>query len=466
MSADAANDATPPAEQRAQGRFGHLRKKLGYQLAPELPTSQRWALAATLLVGALIALGLAVGDFMLATTGLLGTLLAAILLALAIVNLWSLHSLIRKAPSWQTHAAVAQALIAFLALYVIETAKQNPQPRGQVEVVAALVGIVAVGWVARLAGSARVQWNKTATTIVAVIPLAGFVQFGLQSDFIPTITGPLIDLSTTLSPTGRTGQHIQVSATAVIHNRGTQKVYVAGELLRVMAYPYHPGEEPAPTQTDVKRGLDLAGATDNVFDIDPIPPADGQLVYAAIGSRPGDSLDPGETDTVQRVIDIGLGARLVRFTIVGVFFASREIHDIETCGNGPSASWNDRSFADDVDTQLCMEYVLEPRNIIEAIVGPRPVLRVWTTMCGQDDRVEYPEINWHMAARDQLGDVNYNPSLKEEEEIAYANPAFTTDESSEYAPTDKDRSQAAGVPTGPGPGTGTGTGTLNCGLPN
>ena len=445
MSADAANNAEQLAKQQAHGRFGPLRDKLRQQFAQELPTWQRWALATTLLVDALIATGLAVLDLTL-TTALLGSLLAAILLALGMANLWSLHSLLRRADSLHTHAFVAQALIAFLVLYIFETARQNPQPRPCVQVLAGVLGIVAIVWVVRLAAGARLQWSKTATTIVSLIPLAGFVQFGLQSDFVPTITAPLIDVSTTLSPIGRSGQDIQLSATAVIHNRGTRRVYVAGGLIRVMAYYLH-HQRSTVTPEEVEREFDLAGGSDDVFDIDSIRPAEGELFYLKnLAGRPGSLLEPGDTDTVQQVIDIPPGIRLVRFTAVGIFFNSREIRDIKSCYNNP-VSWDDPSFLKAVQAGLsvgnervvCIDYELEPRNIIEKIVGPSPVLRVWVSV--YNNHVEPPTIDYVMATGEQLRCPNYYPKPSEQAKIAYANPAVIVDESSEYAPTDKDNPQ-------------------------
>jgi hypothetical protein len=475
MNANTADDEKPPAQQHAQGRFGALREKLRHQLALDLPPWQRRALATTLIVDASVAIGLAIGDLMLVATATLAPLLAAILLAIGIANLWSLHSLIRNGaridrdepresgststtPSWHTHATVAQALIAFLALYVWETARQNPQPYICVTAIAAVLGVVAIGWVARLVASARLQWTKTATTIVSIIPLAGLVQFGLQSDFIPRITAPLVDVSITLSPIGstssigNTGPRIHVSANAVIRNRGTQRVNLAGALMRVTAFPQHLGPV-----GDVPSGIDLSGITDNVFDIDPVPPAEGHLLYAENISRfPGSWLEPGETETVQRVIDIPPDVRLVRSAVDVIVFGSREIRDVKTCDTYNSCqglqkchthiSWNDPSFGDDVEKAypdgkprvLCADYELEARNIIEEIVGPPPVLRVFEVLQGMDNQRELPGIDFVMATEQQLNDPKYYPNQDQMQRITYANPASEFSESAEYAPTDKD----------------------------
>src|SRR5271165_2355945 len=270
MSASTSDDERPPAEQKDEKLGG--RAADGGGAIGELPKWYKRALALTLLVDAVAAFYLAFRDFQLETDPL-GPVFAAILLAISVTNLLSLYSMLAKLASWQIQVILAQTLVFFLALYVGATATQIPQqlPWWGWCVVGAFVvlGIAAVVWILRVLhfGSLKefhwTNWTKTATAIVALVPLGGLVSFWLQSDYLPKMTDPLVDVSAELTPIGRltpiggAGSIIRLSAKVTFHNRGAAKVYIAGGVMRVTAYPYRAGSDPAASPKYVQQQLDM-----------------------------------------------------------------------------------------------------------------------------------------------------------------------------------------------------------------
>ena len=67
-------------------------------------------------------------------------------------------------------------------------------------------------------------------TLVALIPLLGFVQFWLQTDYLPRTQMPLVDVSTDLTSTGATGDIVHLEAKVTFNNRSSVPVNVGGTL--------------------------------------------------------------------------------------------------------------------------------------------------------------------------------------------------------------------------------------------
>jgi hypothetical protein len=447
MDARTPNRENTPGKRQTPGTFRSLVGKLQSALGPEVPAWQQWALGVTLLVDGGLTIGLAVRDFQLAT-GPPGPLMAAILFALGLVNLLALFSLLRQTPTWHLQNAVAQILIALLALYVIMTAAQHPHPQRGVVAAAAVLGVVAVGWVLRLADTVKVQWNKTATAIVALFPLAGLVQFWLQSDYIPKLTAPLIDVSTDLSPIGRTGDNIHLSAKVSFHNRGTAKVNIAGALMRISAYQNPPNKQPAPptaqatpSDPDLMGGIDLRGSSGDGFRAVPTLAAQRRLLYAESLGGPGDFLSPGDTVTYQDVVDIdSKNTRLARLYVGAVFFTDRRIRDIRTCFD-PQVSWKAPEFQQHGPV-LCALYDLAPRNAIQDIVAGDAYIMVYETADDTAGPSEYPSINCVMLPTPRPP-ADWNAEQQSEsEKLASINPALFVEQTAEATPSDNDTTRA------------------------
>lgn len=381
MSASTPNDESPLVQQTDENVGGPVPDRGG--TIGELPAWYKRALALTLLVDGGAAFYLALRDFQLQADPL-GPVFAAMLLAISVTNLLALYSMLAKLASWQIQAVFAQALVVFLALYVVATATQIPSPRPWwgwcLLGVSVVIGIAALGWTLRLLHLGRLKefhwsnWTKTATAIVALVPLGGLVSFWIQSDYLPKVTDPLIDVSTELKPIGRftpsgdAAPIIRLSAKVTFHNRGAVKAYIAGALMRVMAYPYRPGPDPAVTPDLVQQELHLWTDAESVFRPSPMSPADAKLLYAEdLAGDPPTSLEPGETMTNQREVDIdSKEVRLARLTGYAVFFTDRRIRRFEM---HPDPDTNHTGFSS-------IYYYIAPRSAIQEIIAGDAVLEV------------------------------------------------------------------------------------------
>jgi hypothetical protein len=146
---------------RLRHRLGALRAKRSRPSEPAvLPRRLVRRLRLTLLVDGLAAVWLALMEFDI-DTGLVGTFAAGLLFLVGVANLWALYSLRRERLSWPRDVAIAQALAAIIAVYVTVVAWRGVHVRAFV--IAALVGIIAVRWLFRLAkDTTTVQWTKPA----------------------------------------------------------------------------------------------------------------------------------------------------------------------------------------------------------------------------------------------------------------------------------------------------------------
>jgi hypothetical protein len=192
-----------------------------------------------------------------------------------------------------------------------------------------------------LADRANVKWTKTGAIIIALFPLAALLQFWMQTYYIPETSRPLVDISTELSPQGRTGAIIHLNAKVTVHNRGAALVNVAGALMRVTAFSPTPREARLCTPADLDKeycriaaGLDLSGKNlDSDFRVNPAPIVDRQILYAGdFMNSPNTFLIPGATETFQREIDISpTKVRLARLSVSAVFVTERRIKDTRSC---------------------------------------------------------------------------------------------------------------------------------------
>jgi hypothetical protein len=309
-----------------------------------MPNVLWWLLLVALAVDGLTALALAGGQLYLANKlfssldALFGSLEAGILFAIGVVNLWAANSLRKAAPTWARDALIAQVAVLLLAFYVVVVdAFKSPENiidavgtnRAQfvVFLVAVTLGLCAVAWILVLIRRTAVQWTKTSAILTALLPLAGLLQFWLQTYYIPQTSNPQVDLSVDLSPQGKSGSIIHLAATVTVHNRSAAKVNVAGALMRVTGYP-PTTQQQQPTAGCrynsayanqlwclVEGGIDLSGANfDTDFRVNPTPAGNAHLLHAStFMGGPGAILMPGESYSFQREVDLDPGKfRLAR----------------------------------------------------------------------------------------------------------------------------------------------------------
>jgi hypothetical protein len=457
-----------------------LRLKVALGDADSLPRSQVLLLRLTLLADGLVAIALAIFELELVST-IMSALGVALLLAVAAANLYAVYSLRRGRPSWPRNVAIAQGSVAVLATYVVFTAVRSYAQNWWTVSIAAGVGLFAIAWVLRVGhGAVSVPWTKSAAIVAAVIPLAGLVQFWLQSEYIPNLTFPMVDVSAELSPVGRTGSTIHLSAKLTFHNRGSFVVMNPAGLMRVTAYPTNTQRTVSPCSTEGPfQTYDAAGdahyfSTNLVQAMDPnntepdaefryeaTPVGQCGLLYANFIGGPSAFLHPGGTSTVQKDIDVDANSiRLVRLSGSAVFFTQRRLKDVRACWPDKDTAkllnpshWPMRAslYNDDIvpfinevqhvwprpdlSEGLCIDYELAPRSVIQQIVSGPPVLRVEVVMGRWWDYFnEYPQIVWAIGS---VADIGKSQSQDEVDKIQQANPVSSiTDVSAEYAPSD------------------------------
>jgi hypothetical protein len=336
---------------------------------------------------------------------------------------------VRVVPSWPREIAVAQVLAAILAFYIAFSAWRS-QTNLPVALVALTLGVVGVRWVLRLGKAAKLYWTRAATVIVALFPLAGLAQFWLQTDYLPKTTLPQVDVSTDLSEVGRTGPTtIILSAKVTLHNRGTVAVDMIGGLFRVTA---HQSRAPAGS---------ARGKAERAANL--IPPE-----FRLAGRDAGTVLPPGETETIQHDVPIDrTQVALARLTYEAVFLTQRGIVDITACADGSSLIFAPDSFPDalqhphgDWAGVSCVDYELEPTNVIEALVtGRQPTVGV-AAITGDGSKFgnfpEYPQALFAYSSRGRPPQQAYRQG-QDFGTGANANPLILfVNESAEYVPTD------------------------------
>jgi hypothetical protein len=458
----------------------------------QLPDTSKtlWrCLLVTLGVDGLVAVALAVGELQISTTpfALLG---AGILFGVGIANFWGLYSLLQASParlagyqrSWAREAFVAQVLVLSLALYVIvrgistdpetmlDTFKSHNWRAVAVLTIAGAFGLLALVWIVLLGGRAQIRFTITTLLITALIPLSGGLQFWLQDYYLPGSSAPQVDVSAELSPQTKTGPITHLSAKVTMHNRGTSKVYIAGALMRVTAYPKTTHQPEAPYDCrfyadqhwcQVEGGVDISGVNNDAdfrADPDSTPAINAHLLYAgSLTGGPGAYMVPGETDTLQREVDIDSGKfRLARLSVSAVFLPERRIADVKSCYISRNASastdyrnfsrevgearlWSDRRSVPIIDEKLlqrylCMNYEIAPSDLITSLIGKPYVMQVRMDLSDpQDPGNEYPMIEYGYDLADKQGNP-LRAAQRVSTKISKAIPATVQNVVSEYAP--------------------------------
>ncbi|HME75623.1 MAG TPA: hypothetical protein VKI00_08190, partial [Mycobacterium sp.] len=231
---------------------------------------------------------------------------------------------------------------------------------------------------------------------------------------------------------------------------GTVPVDVAGALMRVTWYPttaQQPIYRKACDGWDWRQPwcqiagalADLGGPTDSDYRVNPTPGEDAQLSYAGYYmSGFGGILTPGETDTVEREVDIPGGFRVARLSASGIFFNQRRIKEIRPCSDDLPDDSTQQAIPSQAEGHfLCIDYEIAPANVLDELVAARQVVRVWVITDAQESAEqgnEYPRIDSTVGT---AWDMSKKKGPSEVEEFEEANPMGSyTDVSAEYAPTD------------------------------
>jgi hypothetical protein len=425
-------------------------------------------------VESLLVIGLALRDFALAAN-LTATIGSITLLAISVVGVWAAYATWLQHDSWVGASLLGQISIAVLAGYIVLADVRSPFPQFfdldwskkspliplRVAGFACILGIFAIFWVFYLIRYWRGPVTAGMKAIVALIPLVGFVQFWLQTDYLPRTSLPVVDVTTDLTPTGKTGDIVQLEAKVTINNRSSVPVHIGATAMRITAYPLATGN-----RTQLPEAIQFAIAPKSrPYRDDPLPTDQRITLYAKDVLTADSTLAPSQSNTFRKVVDFNSRTmRLARLAVDAIFITSPSIDSIYTCTPWPDSVWfhdwwglqtpippqvstdadHGLSFlveipkviVDNSGAQfMCREIRLKPRSVIHEIVGDRPSFQVWAVFKDpQNPWIEYPTLALWPGANG-----NYkNLTLRQAQKVSAANPAMEYhDIAVEYSPSEQ-----------------------------
>jgi len=421
----------------------------------------RRLLVATMAVESLLVIGLTLRDFTLSTT-LTSTFGSITLLAISGVNAWAACATWVKSDSWLAASLLSQFSVAVLAGYVVLIDIRSPflqfffsdwaKPFCFIPInvtgLACILGSIAVFWVFCLLRHWRGPIPAALKAIAALIPLVGFVQFWIQTDYLPRTSLPLVDVTTELTPTGKMGDIVRLDAKVTINNRDTVPVNVGATLMRITAYPQAKGK---PDQ--LSNAIEFGITPSRAYRDDPLAIDGRTLLYANDVLPAGSVLAAGQSNTFHRVVDFDSRAmRLARLAVDAIFITSPRIAKVYTCPPPPGIPASHPQYSSDdgksfqeaiskffVDLNgarfLCREIRLVPRNVIHQLVGDRPSFAVMAIF--SDPRYqssEYPTLLMMQGANGKYQELNSSQIQK----LSDANPTMTYNNMAvEYSPSEE-----------------------------
>jgi hypothetical protein len=370
-------------------------------------------------------------------------------------------------------------LIAGLAVYTVVVDVRSPLPKPFVAGFAGIIGIVAICWVFYLLGQrGGGPLSAWSATIVALIPVLGFVQFWLQTDYLPRTSLPLVDVNTDLTSTGKTKDMVFLEATVTINNRGSVPVYVGATVMRITAYPWRP---PGP-RTQLPDAIQFAFPASTPYRDDPLPIEHRTTLYANDLLPVGYTLAPGQSNSYRKVVDFDSHHwRMARLDVDGIFMTSPNVDEVYTCPVPPGETWfhdpdhrdstgiPPQKSADDPEFQeeivkpiykkvrggvqqfFCREIRLKPQNVVHEIVGDQvrfEVLAIFNDPTNPN--LPYPALLLWPGVNGK-----YNLDSRQWQKVSAANPTLVYNKIGvEYMPSEESAPPGGGTPpTTPPPST-------------
>ena len=452
----------------------------------------RRLLAVTMTLESLLVFYLMLRDFELAAT-LTATIGAVTLLAISVVGVWAAWATWVQHDSWLGASLLGQFSIAGLAGYTVLTDRRSPVPEFNVQLFACVLGIIAFFWVFYLIPHRPGRLTAGSATIVALIPLLGFVQFWLQTDYLPRTSLPMVDVTTDLTPAGKTGDVVFLEAKVTINNRGSVPVYVGATVMRITAYPW----QPPGTRTPLPDAIQFGISPSTPYRADPLPIDHGKTLYANDLLPVGNLLAAGQSNTYRKAVDFNSHEwRLVRLDVDGIFITSPNIDKVYTCPappkdkNGkevwfhdpddpehtppersrteaiprPQMSADAEGFQKEIANPIyekvadggfkkfiCREIRLKPRNVIHDIIGDHPRFEVLAIFNDPTNAgLQYPALFMWWGVNG-----NYSLSPHQWQKVEAANPTLELNKIGvEYMPSEDPAPPGGGTPsTAPPPPT-------------
>jgi hypothetical protein len=421
----------------------------------------RRLLAVTMAVESLLVIGLTLRNFALATT-LTATFFSVTLLAISGVGVWAAYAIWVQDDSWLAASILGQFSIAVLAGYIVLIYLRSPFPQFfrfdhfdrskpstliplGVTGLACILGIIAIYWVFYLSRNWRGPVTAGMKAIVAFIPLLGFAQFWIQTDYLPRTSLPLVDVTTDLTPTGKTGDIVQLVAKVTIKNRNSVPVHIGATVMRITAYPRATG---APNQ--LSHAIEFGIGQSRAYRDDPLPIDQHILLYARDLLPAGSVLAAGQSNTFGRVVDFNSRTmRLARLAVDAIFITNPSLAKVYTCPpppgtrvSQPQMSSDDASFQDEISKVIvdkdgvqfkCREIRLAPRNVIYEMVGGHPSFAVMAILKNpKDQSSEFPTLIMLTGASG-----NYQLNSRQYQRVTDAYPTMVySDMAVEYSPSE------------------------------
>jgi hypothetical protein len=417
--------------------------------------------------------GLALRDFWLAAT-LTATIGSVTLLAISGVCFWAAYATWVQDASWRGTSLLAQFSIAVLAGYTVLIDARSPLHQITVGVIiACILGLIAIFWVVYLlrhrSGLPLPKWTPT---IVALIPALGFVQFWVQTDYLPRTSLPLVDVTTDLAPKGKTGDIVQLEAKVTINNRGSVPVYVGATVMRITAYPKATG-----AQTELPAAVPFGIQASTPYRDDPLRIDQRTTLYARDLLPVAQMMAAGESNTYRKVVDFNSRTmRLARLAVDGIFMTSPNVDEVYTCpvplfktwshdlgwwGRTPvppPVSEDKDGFQAEISNPIyekvdgktvskklfCREIRLKPRNVIHEITGDHPDLEIIAIF---EDPTN-PALQTPALLRWWGVNGNYLLTSRQWQRVSDANPTLVYDAIPvEYSPSDQPAPPLGGTPS-------------------
>ncbi len=360
-----------------------------------VPWHARHILAPTMAVEALLAGAMGVRDFAVIQTPL-ATLGSVLLLGISVACAWAAYATWVRGGNWVALSLLSQFSVAALCAYVMLIDLRSPflqiwqfdwkSKLFPVSGVACILGLFAIFWVLALIRRWRGPITATMKAFVTLIPLVGFAQFWLQTDYLPRTSVPLVDITAELKPLGQTDDNIQLEAKVTINNRNSMPVTVGATLMRITAYPLGSGDPIPDSKTDeVAKAIEFGDQKAHAFRNKPLPHTGTELLYAKDILPVEATIASGQSQTFREVVDFNARTmRLVRLA-VDAFFITNPRMSSYPCpdpADGPQQSTAspanpgaamDKIMTNSDGTQFkCREIRPAPSNVVHELVGDRP----------------------------------------------------------------------------------------------